>query len=111
VLGKGVHAKMIFLCRRYFIFNYCHVLADLDRLHFTAFTRLATSRLVRWRRAIPERAMENVFYSLNLILRKFNLLLQGPPGTGKSFLGVKILRLMLSMKINERFKGPILVGK
>jgi DNA replication protein DnaC len=55
--------------------------------------------------------MENVFYFLNLILRKFNLLLQGPPGTGKSFLGVKILRLMLSMKINERFKGPILVGK
>ncbi|CAB3986193.1 Hypothetical predicted protein [Paramuricea clavata] len=36
-------------------------------------------------------------------------LIQGPPGTGKSFLGTKILRLMLSMEIPKRFGGPILV--
>ncbi|CAB4026416.1 Hypothetical predicted protein, partial [Paramuricea clavata] len=35
-------------------------------------------------------------------------LIQGPPGTGKSFLGTKILRLMLSMEIPKRFDGPIL---
>ncbi|CAB4002292.1 Hypothetical predicted protein, partial [Paramuricea clavata] len=33
-------------------------------------------------------------------------LIQGPPGTGKSFLGARILRLMLSMGIHKR--GPIL---
>ncbi|XP_028399879.1 NFX1-type zinc finger-containing protein 1-like isoform X2 [Dendronephthya gigantea] len=36
-------------------------------------------------------------------------LIQGPPGTGKSFLGVKILRLMLSLGVHQRYGGPILV--
>ena len=36
--------------------------------------------------------------------------MQGPPGTGKSFLGGKILQLMLSMEIQKRYKGPILVS-
>ena len=34
-------------------------------------------------------------------------LIQGPPGTGKSFLGARILRLMLSMEVHK--SGPILV--
>ncbi|XP_028399862.1 NFX1-type zinc finger-containing protein 1-like [Dendronephthya gigantea] len=36
-------------------------------------------------------------------------LIQGPPGTGKSYLGAKILRLMLSMGIQQRYGGPILI--
>ena len=33
---------------------------------------------------------------------------QGPPGTGKSFVGVALVRLLLSMKVPQDY-GPILV--
>jgi len=36
-------------------------------------------------------------------------LIQGPPGTGKSFVGVILVRLLLSMCVPKTF-GPILVS-
>lgn len=40
-------------------------------------------------------------------MEEIRLFLQGPPGTGKSYIGVKIVQLLLSMP--SRPSGPILV--
>lgn len=46
--------------------------------------------------------------AVELALKNKLVLIQGPPGTGKSFVGVRLVRLLLSMKVPQSH-GPILV--